>query len=818
MTPRNVASHKSVLDTPQRVRLWTIPSRPNTTTNPAAAIGGSGGGGGGGGPAIVRLEQLNPTMESGNIFEVHVKVGDTVSEDDVLYSIDLDKVWVDIHSPVAGTVTMLADIDTDCMVGEVIATISSAPAWDGTTAQTPETWRAEFDQNLELLQWRSCWGHSQHVFESMMSALPGDLVSSSWRAAAAHNAGCAALRLGKHDKAVKLFRRALHLRREETLQDFASVEVASHLGAGVSLLTQHVGRALGHEKRGLDRRARDHLTTAHTVVAQSGSGGQDVGHVPWSPETLCGLAAVRTTVCYYAALSELCVLSSGGDAARVAAQDAHASIERVTALLDEARSTTSPTLGSERARQLLEDVNVVYGTIVRSAVADAIAAGDVDRQIEWPQLTVTRAHFGGVIPFIALPADGPPAIEAVLPCTEAPPPERASAPDPASAAAACLRGSPFDLAEMLRQCCLDANKPLLAVTGSGLSRACGLPTRQELWSSGAFHRDLDVTASGRRERPERLWRLVHEFYKRVHFNPVPTAGHWALDRMVDRVPGGVVVTQNVDGLHRAGQVHEVHGSLLRFRCDHCGAVQPEVLVRGPHLPPLGSTPEARIESVGAMDFYQRYVPKLLDSDSAARWHVVCGACHTEGRVRPDVVLFGEGARIPASVMAADGDAVQAATFGAVVVVGTAGDVYPASAVAQHVAQRCSCPVAVIDPAATRLMSGSRCDIVVCGDADRVLAEVAAEYLRDAPLGPAPARKRNVPAAWAPVPMPAPAPVAAPVAAPIAEPVAAPASAIDVVISKRWGDGALSGPLAATIAKKQAEYEEKYGSGWLTKPP
>ena len=123
---RRVASHKSVLDTPQRVRLWTIPSRPNTTTNPAAAIGGSGGGGGGGGPAIVRLEQLNPTMESGNIFEVHVKVGDTVSEDDVLYSIDLDKVWVDIHSPVAGTVTMLADIDTDCMVGEVIATISSA--------------------------------------------------------------------------------------------------------------------------------------------------------------------------------------------------------------------------------------------------------------------------------------------------------------------------------------------------------------------------------------------------------------------------------------------------------------------------------------------------------------------------------------------------------------------------------------------------------------------------------------------------------------------------------------------------------------------
>ena len=59
------------------------------------------------------------------------------------------------------------------------------------------------------------------------------------------------------------------------------------------------------------------------------------------------------------------------DTRQIFAARAHASIERVTALLDEARSTTSPTLGSERARQLLEDVNVVYGTIVRSAVAAA---------------------------------------------------------------------------------------------------------------------------------------------------------------------------------------------------------------------------------------------------------------------------------------------------------------------------------------------------------------------------------------------------------------------------------------------------------------
>ena len=56
-------------------------------------------------------------------------------------------------------------------------------------------------------------------------------------------------------------------------------------------------------------------------------------------------------------------------------------------------------------------------------------------------------------------------------------------------------------------------------------------------------------------------------------------------------------------------------------------------------------------------------------------------------------------------------------------------VYPSSAIAQHVAQRCSCPVAVVDPAMTRLMEGSRCDMAVRGSAEQVLGEVAAEYLR-----------------------------------------------------------------------------------------
>ena len=70
----------------------------------------------------------------------------------------------------------------------------------------------------------------------------------------------------------------------------------------------------------------------------------------------------------------------------------------------------------------------------------------------------------------------------------------------------------------------------------------------------------------------------------------------------------------------------------------------------------------------------------------------------------------------------------------------------------------------------------------------------------------------------PCPCPRQRPSPHPSPRPLPSPSPRPASAIDVVILERWGDGALSGPLAATIAKKQAEYEEKYGSGWLTKPP
>jgi len=57
----------------------------------------------------------------------------------------------------------------------------------------------------------------------------------------------------------------------------------------------------------------------------------------------------------------------------------------------------------------------------------------------------------------------------------------------------------------------------------------------------------------------------------------PNRGHVAIAEIERRVPDFLLVTQNVDGLHRrAGSqnVLELHGSLRQWRCFDCGALVP----------------------------------------------------------------------------------------------------------------------------------------------------------------------------------------------------------------------------------------------------
>jgi NAD-dependent deacetylase len=137
---------------------------------------------------------------------------------------------------------------------------------------------------------------------------------------------------------------------------------------------------------------------------------------------------------------------------------------------------------------------------------------------------------------------------------------------------------------------------------------------------------------------------VHEFYNLRRRNLLaaqPNAAHFALARLEAELTarGGslFLCTQNVDDLHeRAGSrnVVHMHGELLKARCCACRAV----------------------------------TPWRADLGRADR----CPACGTGGRMRPDVVWFGE---MPMHLDAIEAALAEADLF---VAAGTSGAVYPAA--------------------------------------------------------------------------------------------------------------------------------------------
>src|SRR5437764_1012497 len=180
------------------------------------------------------------------------------------------------------------------------------------------------------------------------------------------------------------------------------------------------------------------------------------------------------------------------------------------------------------------------------------------------------------------------------------------------------------------------------LTGAGVSAESGLATfrgSDGLWEG---HRVEDVAT------PEAFQRdpaLVHDFYdaRRAKLGTVePNAAHEALARFDAEWPGELLlVTQNVDDLHeRAGskRLLHMHGKLTNGWCLACNA---------------------RFAWGGPM------------GEAAA-----CPSCQSVGKVRPDIVWFGE--------MPYDMERIDAALQGCdlFVSIGTSGAVYPAAGFVQ----------------------------------------------------------------------------------------------------------------------------------------
>lgn len=179
---------------------------------------------------------------------------------------------------------------------------------------------------------------------------------------------------------------------------------------------------------------------------------------------------------------------------------------------------------------------------------------------------------------------------------------------------------------------------LVVLSGAGLSAESGVPT----------FRGVDGLWEGRRieevATPEAFQRqpeLVHRFYnlRRAALRSVaPNAAHEALVRLEQNWPGSFLhITQNVDDLNeRAGakKLLHMHGQLRQVRCLWCRCV--------------------------------------LEWNTGLQVTTPCPECGRTGRLRPDIVWFGE---MPYYIDEITRALQTASVF---VCIGSSGVVYPAA--------------------------------------------------------------------------------------------------------------------------------------------
>ncbi|HZI17189.1 MAG TPA: NAD-dependent deacylase [Pyrinomonadaceae bacterium] len=233
---------------------------------------------------------------------------------------------------------------------------------------------------------------------------------------------------------------------------------------------------------------------------------------------------------------------------------------------------------------------------------------------------------------------------------------------------------PAGLSERLRSA-----RRVFVLTGAGVSAESGVPTFRggggaATWKGMPF----EVISSAemvRRDLPA-VWEWFD--YRRTalaHCRPNPA--HETLARWQESFEELTLVTQNIDGLHAAAgsrEVLELHGNVWVARCLACDA--------------------------------RRDIRELGDERPPA-----CPGCG--GRMRPDVVLFGE--MLPPGVY--ERAAARASRADICLVVGTSAVVYPAANL-PLIARRAGAHLVEVNPELTPL--SEVCDATVQGQAGEIL--------------------------------------------------------------------------------------------------
>ncbi len=227
---------------------------------------------------------------------------------------------------------------------------------------------------------------------------------------------------------------------------------------------------------------------------------------------------------------------------------------------------------------------------------------------------------------------------------------------------------------------LSSAKNVVALTGAGISAESGVPTfrgTDGLWSKLKPEELANFDAFLR--NPE----LVSEWYK--HRREVtrvakPNAGHFALVEMEKIFPHFVLITQNIDNLHRrAGSINiaELHGNMERNYCLRCR---------------------------------KRYDGDELDKNGSFK----CRECG--GLIRPDIVWFGETLPFDQWEMAEKASEIADVMY----VIGTSAVVYPAAELPMTVKRNGGM---IIEINIERTPLSEFADVSIQGSASEILTDI-----------------------------------------------------------------------------------------------
>lgn len=222
---------------------------------------------------------------------------------------------------------------------------------------------------------------------------------------------------------------------------------------------------------------------------------------------------------------------------------------------------------------------------------------------------------------------------------------------------------------------------VVVLTGAGISAESGVPTfrgANGIWKK--FKPEELATFDAFMANPQLVWEWYNHRRQLIH-EVQPNAGHYALSQMAALFPEFALITQNVDGLHlRAGspKVYELHGNINRNRCLNCGA-----------------------------------------TDYSDDFKEIPPYCNCGGKLRPDVVWFGE--MLPEDILRKSIRAAEQADL--FFTIGTSGAVQPAASLPLWAKQRGAFLVEInLEPSEL----SAHCDIAFQGKSGEILPQIVSK--------------------------------------------------------------------------------------------